>query len=586
MRTWRASVRLEVLLYAVLIVIAVGLRFSKLDWPPLTEAEATQALAALESTPQASPFWSEPSELARSNVSYQVFTYWILQITGPADSGARLISALAGLGLVLAPLLLRRKLGAAATFATCLLLAISPVSIAAARTAGSGALAALWLAVAFGLGAKATDRRQRLLALASLGLAFTCGPSVFTGLLGWALGAAAVSAWPPARADERPIGPRLMEFARDLWMVPLVMLIVAGGLRLSLAGVGDLFQGLAVWFRDWASGGGVPALTELAALPIYEPLVLIFGIFGLGSALRRRDRLGMGAIWFAIGALLIVVMRSGRSPEDLIWVVMPLALLGGRATSAVVEKVRDSGPWEVVTALFSSVVVLAVFAYIQVATYAQGLGNLAYENAWVLPVLALAALGLAGMLMVFFGLNWSWRLALGTAGCAVFVVATALSLSAAWHISLGPKAASSQELWRPQATTQGIRQLVEILESTALASFGRKDELELRVEGELPSSVAWALDGFRPETTRLWQDQDQVPAILLPENAEDPKLEADYMGQTVTLGERWGWQGALPPDPVAWWITRRAPTLQDRWLVLIRADIATLGQYELPATTD
>ncbi|MGD8555333.1 MAG: hypothetical protein PVJ32_07840, partial [Anaerolineales bacterium] len=128
MRTWRASVRLEVLLYAVLIVIAVGLRFSKLDWPPLTEAEATQALAALESTPQASPFWSEPSELARSNVSYQVFTYWILQITGPADSGARLISALAGLGLVLAPLLLRRKLGAAATFATCLLLAISPVS--------------------------------------------------------------------------------------------------------------------------------------------------------------------------------------------------------------------------------------------------------------------------------------------------------------------------------------------------------------------------------------------------------------------------------------------------------------------------
>jgi hypothetical protein len=69
---------------------------------------------------------------------------------------------------------------------------------------------------------------------------------------------------------------------------------------------------------------------------------------------------------------------------------------------------------------------------------------------------------------------------------------------------------------------------------------------------------------------------------LTPEGEQPPALAQDYLGQSFTIGERWGWDGWLPPDFLRWLMQHRAPTAAERWLLLVRSDLAGAG--ELPPT--
>ena len=53
---------------------------------------------------------------------------------------------------------------------------------------------------------------------------------------------------------------------------------------------------------------------------------------------------------------------------------------------------------------------------------------------------------------------------------------------------------------------------------------------------------------------------------------------SEYLGQSVSIGEHWGWTGWWPPELLFWWVTREAPTLPDRWVLLVRPDIAGVEQ--------
>jgi hypothetical protein len=58
----------------------------------------------------------------------------------------------------------------------------------------------------------------------------------------------------------------------------------------------------------------------------------------------------------------------------------------------------------------------------------------------------------------------------------------------------------------------------------------------------------------------------------------EPRLSADYLGQTVVIGETWNFRGPLPPGVLRWWWRRQMPALEDPWILFVRADVATLGE--------
>jgi hypothetical protein len=127
----------------------------------------------------------------------------------------------------------------------------------------------------------------------------------------------------------------------------LVLLLGATGfffLPGGLAAVAELpaawlagFAGSAVAASSLAMAGTSTVLGLGINLLWLDPLVLMAGLAGLIVGLRRRHWLAQGlGFWLAL-ALLLLLLRAGRSPADVAVLALPLALLGGLALAAFAE---------------------------------------------------------------------------------------------------------------------------------------------------------------------------------------------------------------------------------------------------------
>ncbi len=574
------TVSLVSLLYAGVVAVGAWLRLARLDWPPLTDNEAIRALAAVAGTPKPSAFWPA---LPPTDPAYSSLTSVLLQAIGSREFVVRLIPAIAGIGVLLLPWLLRKRLGMAASLVAVCLLAVSPVMLASSRTAGGSSLAVAgaFLALACVMGSETEPIAGRRLVVAALlaGLALASGPSVLTGLLGIALGLGL------AQLASRKMGSPPFGFTGPKRWGPALLLtlgaaaacaVALGAYPLGLAGLGEE---VGSWLTGWRPGSAFGLLTLLAALLVYEPLVTIAGATCASLGWRRREPFVLGLAMVSVGVALAVFVYPGHTPEDLQWLVVPMALLAGIAIARLIEGLQASESRPTVAVLTTALAVLLAFGYLQLATYARGLSPNMTLDPGLRLWLAGSALALGVFVCILFGLGWSWRMAGQAAALAAGLALLATIISMAWDLTLGPSAASARQLWRPSATTLEAASMRATLRGVSQAKTGRMDALPVLVEGTASPALAWLLRDF-PATRQAAGAQQPAVVIMRPE-ARNPALGADYVGQTVVLGDRWDWERPIPPEALAWWVTRQAPTVGDSWLLLVRADLASFG--EMPA---
>jgi hypothetical protein len=137
----------EVSLWGLLLAISLVVRLLHLDAAPLNHDEAQGALAALRFA---------RGEGAAAGIAYSPLLFaaqWLsFGLFSASALTARLLPALAGMALTLAPFLLRRQIGRIGALAAGLLLALSPTALTLSRTGSGDILVALGaLACAAGL---------------------------------------------------------------------------------------------------------------------------------------------------------------------------------------------------------------------------------------------------------------------------------------------------------------------------------------------------------------------------------------------------------------------------------------------------
>jgi hypothetical protein len=71
-----------------------------------------------------------------------------------------------------------------------------------------------------------------------------------------------------------------------------------------------------------------------------------------------------------------------------------------------------------------------------------------------------------------------------------------------------------------------------------------------------------------------YQLQSSPGVLLTPEQGSLP-LPSDYVGQTFSLSERRDWGMLSPTEAVRWWLRGTGATAQQRWIILIRSDLAS-----------
>lgn len=577
------TVTLENLIVGVLLVAGIGMRVAQLSWPALGPSEAAAALGAARSTVEASAL--DPSSGPALDPAYASVTALLFTAFGSSDGLARAVPVAAGIALLGLPLLLRRRIGPGPAVLGTFLLGTSPALVMTARTAGGDALAIMGLGFCFALLARddLMPRTRTAWMAGLLALALASGPAAFSGLLGLALGfvihhvlfRAADGAWVELRSLPWSARRELV-----LFVALLAVFSTAAGTRLD--GFAGLAASIGAWIQGWVHFGDLGLGPALAGLVIYEPLVLAGGVYA-AAALRSRTNLNPSLVAWALGALAVMVAHPGRTTAELAWCVVPLALLAGQALEDIVERLVRAEHKPILFALVGILLLLIVFAYLQLEGYARGIGRGAAFDPSLELGLAIGALALGLVVSALFGLGWSWTLPANAGRVVAAGLLWVVTVSATWSLNYSPLAATARELWRPQAATAETPLLLETVRGVSMGQTGSQVALPLRLEDAASPVLAWVLRSFPLDVTQGALATDQPKVILRPIDGQDRPLAADYIGQTFSISERKAWSGILPSGLLHYLVLREAPTLPEQWLILVRADVASFG--DSPAQT-
>lgn len=575
---------IEYALYASALILALGIRLLSLGAGPLSDFEATHALRALD--------------VARSNdldtivgddetldpqPAYFALTGLTFYLFGGSNFLARIWPALIGGSMALVPYFFRNPLGRIAALILAFALALNPGMVAISRVAGGQMLAlgfSLW-ALVF-----AYARKPVWFGIFT-GLALLSGPTALHGFLGLAL------AWGTAKlmGDYGIIASRQEKEIETVQATPS-----KGALRIwflscsaTILIVGSIFlifpQGLSIWvatipayIKGWIEPSRVPALRLLASLVIYQPLALIFGLFGAVRGWIRGIRMSqLLSLWLAF-AFGIALLYPARQVGDLVWVLLPLWTL------AALELAR-SFDWESEGGLVS--IGQALLIFLLLALFWINLSRLGAEvSSAQSPALRLGVLGgvlaLTVLITALVAFGWSWKIARRGLIWGLSVALGIYGLANMWSASqLHYK--GNVELWNPYPTTLNADLLIKTIEDLSEWNTGMTDNIDITVAVKA-SSLRWALIDFSrasfvPERQLLAISGE--PSIVIAHQVQEaPSLAASYRGQDFAWWSYPGWLSALPPDFFNWLVFRKAPVQQEQLILWARADLFPEGFSE------
>ncbi len=622
------SASAEVFAYAGLILLALILRVAALDAAPLTAAEAEVSLAAwhiVEDDAPGSPAIASSPLLHLS----QVLAFSVL---GPDGFSARIIPAMAGLALALAPLLFRDSFGRTRSFIWCALLTLLTTPLVSARAADGSSFMLLFTLLAIYMVRRYWySRRLRDASWAIVFLTFMLllsgpsGPPLLAILLvaGWlAVWRTALSA--PQRLDlpgddilqlaikrlrEFPFSPLLLLPALVTVLVATLFMLYPAGLR----AVSQLLNASISGISHSQSPDGLRL--GFIALISSEPLLIIFALGGAWLLWKKGDVTYIdrfAAAWALVGAAALL-FYPGAKALDAMWVVLPLTLLASYGiTQLMVDRrvlllwaadaeehdeqqsaeLYTTSYWWVKWLLSAGVFFILLTLSLQAAQVARlmlslpaesGLSELgslllAPEQLRLLQSIGLLAITTIIASLVFaltanyWGLNTTLQ-SLGLGFCWLMLLS---GLGGGWKASVADIGAPDG-LWHPSAVTADAALLRETLFELAARETGGFPLLDVTIV-QAPAAgisadglVAWLLRDFPNARFVKSPLQAGDAAILL--TADDERLDAisgDYVGQRFLLQRRWSLRQASLWELPAWWTQRRfsQDAIQEEALIL------------------
>ncbi|MDX1994419.1 MAG: hypothetical protein SF029_18695 [bacterium] len=601
------SVTAGSLIIALLLVISLVLRVAELGAAPLSENEIGSALAAYRSV-----FPSAPGDdlVAESPIVFQAQRI-AFSLTGGDEATARLLTALAGVGLTLVPLAFGGLLGRTRALMFSVLMTFLPSAMIASRLSSG----TIWALLFAGLGLWGVWRfvQQRdqgesgntfgiIAVMGFAGLIFLAEPGgpLLALILALAAGAALIlSALDAPDAVDAPgddyLRGVIAQFQGFPWQTGLtgaflLVLLICTGFMLYPAGFSSVGAVLSGFFSGFTQGvEGRPLFFPLISSLFYDTWVWIFGLIAVGLLVRQRH---MGFtdrffIFWVIFAGFAALLYQGAGAAHGLWLSVPLAGLASHLLAEALlpddteplwigdlmddEPLQPSnvrwGKW--VLALLALAIIVMFALHLQILSRGLlrvgegdffGMLSLMWDrtlqfeaNSLIWLVLSVAFLFVGYMLAASI---WGNRLPAQSIVLGALAFALITGTSIGWNTSV-TEAHNPVEPWYIEATAMDA----DVLRETMLDFSDRQTRgfprQSIHVMADPDGLVAWELRDFVNAiyiTSPAEGRGQQI--VLLPESVTEPNLGSNYVGQRLELTRTWG--GTLPGfDFLPWWATRR-----------------------------
>ena len=578
------KIRFEYLLLIATLFFAFLVRMMALNEWSLTNLESQNALVAASGLVDAPGFHFLESESSSTSPVYTTLTRGVFSLFRLSNINARIVPALFGWVMLLIFALRYREGPAGSRLVWLMLLGFSPVLVTSSRVAtGHIIVAAVLLTLFIELLAPHGDEAPFpiLIALA-VGLLLAGGQATLEALSGLAIGGALVVLLRRGDYQAGLAKRRWSSGGLIVWLAPVTTLVILTGFGTSLTGLQGVAAGLEAWVQGWTRTAGYSVLDLILLLIRSEPLILIFGSIGIIRQWSKRlDGSQLVSFW-VLGATFYMIVYPGRTPFDLIWIILPLTYLAMQTLVQLLQSIGDPRSNPELLGLLGLLLTFVASGALSLVAY--GSGNVLTinpndPNLVLLLFIALAVMGLS--VLVFFGIGWSWRLVIQAAGVLLILIGGAQGISSLWRLNFGNDGPQVSDLWWTTTPTRAMSLMVESLQHTAMAYSGFESELEVEIQGDLSPSMAWALRDFQKSSGEITFGFDAAPTILSAETTSGTSLPADYVGQSLGLESSRGWDSLLPPSFLRWWIKGEVPVSIETWIVWVRADIASFGDLSL-----
>ena len=555
----------ESILWLGVGAIALFARVWALGHTPLNDAEAAVALQALalargEAVTVANPFFSALQAI-------------VVSLFGATDLSARLIPALAGAALCVLPAWLRREIGPIRALAFGLLLALSPTLWFVSRQSDGAVLA--W-ALAFGVWC-----------------AWVRGANTTGWLLGGLLLACGADAVTPALTVFATLAAgnhlsRLRATSKGLLIVTGACLAAATAFGLRLSGLGDMFNGYALWFAQFTQPGPLTLLRGTAGFIVNEPLLWLGAVTGtIALASRRRasrevpaglaGRIVPWLAWAGMGFGMYALTQS-RGVDGFVPVLIGCAALASATAETALHGLADRRQWAAIGAVAGVALVMVVYGYMGFLLYAgQG------ESMWLLT--AVIALVMVGGITIVATLTLGSQVALTGVGLAAGICLAVYTLGTGIQLTQ-TRADNPAEPYIVHATLDGVNELRKALAEVSSRAYGEPAALSIELADSAPPSLRWAV--------RDWPKASFAPqpgageALLTPANATITTASA-YIGSDFAIDATAPVGAARCDDrsgqfscfPLARWLALRTldgssdiSSRTTRWVLWLRQDLA------------
>jgi hypothetical protein len=573
----RQTLTIEHCLYLLAFLLALGVRLLRLGNAPLSGVEAGWALQALELN-------RGETILLGTQPLYILITSLLFILLGSGNGLARLFPALAGSALVLVPFLWSRSFRRfrVAALIAAFGLALDPGLVAASRLAGGPAPAVTFVLLALGFALCQSAAWTGVFG----GLALLTGVPVVPGLLGLAL-AWGLAEWlkslgvmaplPMPDEDNESITARFPAgFIRKTSLFGGATILLAGTFLLLVPqGIASLADTFTAYLRGWMRPSGVLVFRSLAALALYQPLALFFGIAGAVRGWSMREPVSQRLSLWAGLALLLALIYPARQTVDLVWALVPLWVLAAwelhHHLPAAEEDAAVRGP---ALAFAAGVIALLGVVWLGLIARQDGLVILA----WGMLGVAALMVGMWSLKVMRYGLVWGV--------CVALIIGMLASMFGMTQVH--PNGA--QELWSSSPQTGEADLLLGTLENLSQWKTGERQALDVTVSYD-SSALRWLLRDFRaahfsPEFTGAGVTDENAPSVVITHQYQNvPGLPVLYRGQDFILYIFPGWTQALPNDWRKWLAYREAPLVQNQVILWARTDLFPGGILERAVST-
>jgi hypothetical protein len=327
--TDKKVITLEHALYIFALCLALAFRLIGLGALPFNEPEAAWAWQAYQiSQAETVQIGSQPA--------YVLLTSLLFFLFSSSEFIARLLPAVVGSMVVAVPFVLKDRIGRKAALVAAFGLALDPFTVAVSRQAGSPMLAVGFTALAL---AAWHYRKPGLTGVFAALFLLSGQPGVVAiiafviALLLLVLSGLRLAWMEETQLDVKPF---LVGGALTLFVVGTLFMRYPQGLSAMLQAVPDYLSGWVVAAGFW---GQVPLAQAAVALPIYQPLALVFGGFILlMKETWQHGTTRMIALLFLL-LLTLILFYPARQSGDLVWALLPLWLLAGKGISPFIKTV-------------------------------------------------------------------------------------------------------------------------------------------------------------------------------------------------------------------------------------------------------